>query len=282
VREVVGLRQIVRLVGAALAALWLAGMSCHPAERSAPQPSSPPPTPPVAQPPPPAIPVAAPAASASAAPSAAPVAAPSAAPRLPSAQDYCKRAFGDYDHDGVTEALTETTRSTDSAGGTTNDVDVRKVRGRSVMPYAKVKGLRVIAIVDQDDDGRPDLVVDPHRAVVSNVHAGWEQGKRPWSILAHSQPNGRFSTTDAASQDYARWLCPEPFKLPDALSAGPRCCAWAAHCARLWGLAPADIEQALKAYCQAASGNPWCEGSLDEWRRIARSRPPFVLTPRSP
>jgi len=149
-----------------------------------------------------------------------------------------------------------------------------------VVPYPPAAGLRLVGLVDQDQDGRPDPVVDPHDATVGSAF-GWQEGHLPWTLLAHALPDGRFSLDDRVARSYARWLCPVAPDVPNMLDGDPACWAGAVHCANLWGAPAAAVARRLERACREPASDEqvaaWCDGSLGTWIEMARRPLPFRL-----
>ncbi len=189
-------------------------------------------------------------------------------------------AILDYDGDGSSEAITVSQRSTDAAGNLRQDVRIWSARGGKVVPYPPAAGLRLVGLVDQDQDGRPDPVVDPHDATVGSAF-GWQEGHLPWTLLAHALPDGRFSLDDRVARSYARWLCPVAPDVPNMLDGDPACWAGAVHCANLWGAPAAAVARRLEGACREPASDEqvaaWCDGSLGTWIEMARRPLPFRL-----
>jgi hypothetical protein len=114
-------------------------------------------------------------------------------------------AFGhseifDYDGDGIPELLLHSINSFHT-GSPKRRLTVWKYTPKGVVRYRAAEGLAAIDIEDADDDGRPDLVLD-----TGVTREGSEQASSlvpdSWK-LAHSLPDGSFSTTDAVAKGYS-------------------------------------------------------------------------------
>ena len=186
-------------------------------------------------------------------------------------------AITDFNGDGQPEVITRVVFSTDVSGGSRNEYTIWTIERGVIRPYRPAKGLRIVWLKDQDQDGIPELVLDPYAISVGGSH-GWAEGLGDWSILAHADASGRFETTGPVPRAYARELCPEPPRVDRLFADQSECYAKDAHCARLWGIAEAEIDAALERACEGRPDDRLCEHSIAGWQTISGTEPPFVLT----
>ncbi len=189
-------------------------------------------------------------------------------------------AILDYDHDGTSEAITSSVVQTDVAGNGRQIIGIYTSREGKVVPYPPSRGLTMVGLVDQDEDGRPDPVIDPHRVTLGSSW-GWQQGRLPWSLLAHARDDGSFSLDDRVAQQYARWLCPRRPDLAKDLSDDPLCWGGVAHCANLWGVPQKNVADALARKCRQLASDltaaSWCDKSLDTTAGMVKRALPVKL-----
>jgi hypothetical protein len=110
----------------------------------------------------------------------------------------------------------------------------------AVRPYTPAASIPFSSVVDEDADGRPDLLGgEPYDDVFENCCSGFSSQLEGPPLLAHALPDGTFSRTDALAITVAKRACPAP---PSALVAGGAK-GWdvgpvhrAVACARLWGV----------------------------------------------
>ncbi|HEX2677317.1 MAG TPA: VCBS repeat-containing protein, partial [Polyangiales bacterium] len=105
----------------------------------------------------------------------------------------------DFDRDGVPEVLMYVS-SVEHANSGTVEYRIYSRSGGTVHEYGPAAGLPIVGYVDFDDDSRLDLLVDTENALdVVGTHSS----RRPeaWG-LAHTLPDGTFSTTDAVARRY--------------------------------------------------------------------------------
>lgn len=105
-----------------------------------------------------------------------------------------------------------------------------------IEPYAAAPAFD--AMRDETGDGRPDLFRASSLSGREECGSGFPGDGEGLSFMAHSLPDGTFSTTDAAARAYAKTLCPtRPAALTDFSSV---------LCARLWGGVEADLERQVR------------------------------------
>lgn len=197
-------------------------------------------------------------------------------------------AVVDFDGDGMPEVITKRLHPTDASGNVRAEFSVWTAAGGRVDFYKPALEFRIVGLVDQDEDGRPDLLVDPYTDVLVGSSVGWLAGKRSWSVLAHSTPDGAFAMTDATAVSYAASLCPSPFELASTANDG-RCTTGAVHCAGIWSKDAAARLAEVERFCAderaalSADGTPlgmgWCDASEAAWKRMIETPLPVTLTP---
>jgi len=190
-------------------------------------------------------------------------------------------AITDFDRDGSPEVVLGEMFSTDSAGGSRNSFSIWTLKGGKLQRYGPAKGLAITWLVDQDADGVPEIMLDPYQVSVGSS-SGWSAGLEDWSIIARADEKGRFVKTGPVPESYASALCPKPPDRGRLLDDNPRCHALDVHCARLWGVGTEQIKRALEQSCKGRSPDPMCDGSLDAWKKMAETEPPFVLANPNP
>jgi len=116
---------------------------------------------------------------------------------------------------------------------------VYTMRDGTIQPYGPAATIPFSSVVDEDGDGRPDLLGgEPYDEVFENCCSGFSSELTGPPLLAHSLPNGSFSRTDALALAVAKRSCPAPPKeiVPGGASAWE---VGAVHtavaCARIWG-----------------------------------------------
>jgi hypothetical protein len=117
---------------------------------------------------------------------------------IPSA-DYRPRRF-DYDADGSDELLLVLdVNGPPTRSGYQSTLFVYTAGKKGVEIYAPTRAWKLRNYRDVDEDDRPDLVIEktPGRYKDGNYVDGVY-------VLAHSLPNGKFSTTDKVARDYAK------------------------------------------------------------------------------
>jgi len=138
---------------------------------------------------------------------------------------------GDYDGDGVPELWVRTDED-GVEGGHFSSSWILTVHDGKIAEYPPAKSLGVIgAPFDADGDGRLDLPVSLGLGTVEDACMG-KPSWTPADLLAHSLPDGKFSTHDAVARAHAkRWCAAAPARVASREDA---------LCARLWA-APADV-----------------------------------------
>lgn len=193
---------------------------------------------------------------------------------------YVTNAY-DYDGDGSSEAFARLSEFENESAGST-EISLMTVRGGVVRPYDPIGGVPAFdRVIDVDDDGRPDLV-STNKYSVSLDSDSEPRG----SILtvAHSRPDGTFSTDDARARAFIESQCtapPERIVVPssdDDDEIDATATLGAVVCARYYG----ERAESIVARIHADARN------LDETQRsnlrtIAEAavwRMPFVLAAR--
>jgi hypothetical protein len=101
----------------------------------------------------------------------------------------------DFDGDGVDEVVVQVTSSGAASGLPVVSAKAYTLHDGAVSAWDPVAGRTVIAWLDADRDGRPDLVLSTGSSVVE---------------LAHSLPGGRFSTDDDVARAFLHGVCAHP------------------------------------------------------------------------
>lgn len=187
---------------------------------------------------------------------------------------YALVPAADYDGDGTPEVILRRDEWDDESG-TDRAYKVYTLRGGEVRPYAPTSELWDIGgVVDADRDGRPDLVrASPWRRSGACGYMG-STFEGP-GLLAHSLPDGTFSTTDEVARAWTLSRCvrdhgPAP-ALPDVLDVA---------CARLRGASAESVIASLRASVQAGAprvGETYDDPclSFDALASVALQRLPF-------
>src|SRR5690606_37059072 len=123
----------------------------------------------------------------------------------------------------------------------------------NVSEYAHVPNRSIESFEDVDQDGRPDLIVQGDFRLQWLDCAGFSGPDDLVPLVAHSQPDGRFSLTDEVAKTHVRKLCPEaPRSIPDYEANGdfePWKTVHNVVCARVWGVSPDEVLDALSTEC---------------------------------
>jgi hypothetical protein len=143
-----------------------------------------------------------------------------------------------------------------------------------IEPYAAAPAFD--AMRDETGDGRPDLFRADGLSGREQCGSGFPGDGEGLSFMAHSLPDGSFSTTDAAARAYAKKLCPvRPARLTDFSSV---------LCARLWGGVEAELElQVRKRFsswdCELPENKqkPGARADYELMLSATRARVPFTL-----
>jgi len=165
--------------------------------------------------------------------------------------------FFDFDGNGEDEVYVNPLSN--ALGGTKGGA-LLAWKGGKIGVYEPASSFRIHALEDVDADGRPDLVLDTFKTTyvdekLARVPATTLRG------LAHSLPDGSFSTKDAVAAGYVQKQCPTPpkFEAGGVVTDGDTIA-----CALFWGAAAKDLEPLL------AKSPPWT-------RDLAKEKPPVVL-----
>jgi hypothetical protein len=187
-----------------------------------------------------------------------------------------EQAF-DWDADGTVEVVV---RVDDHYY---EDTSTRRVvlayTGGSVVPYAPAAGIALERVVDDDGDGRPDLV-----GSWRGWHGAEECGEDPPvvatpAVLFHSLTGGTFASDDAAASAFLRRACPSaPTQLlgPE-WPCGEQDARVRIACARAWGVSADDARRRVAA---ERDGLPAAARELSEWDALdtfATIDPPLTL-----
>ena len=163
--------------------------------------------------------------------------------------------FFDFDGNGEDEVFV----STETQGTKTEGV-ILAYKGGKIALYEPAASFKIHALEDLDGDGRPDLVLDTFRTRHDDEN-GLTSAATTLRALAHSLPDGTFSTKDAVAAGYAQKQCPAPpkFEAGGVVTDGDTIA-----CALFWGATAKDLESLL------AKSPPWT-------RELAKEKPPVVL-----
>ncbi len=185
----------------------------------------------------------------------------------------------DFDGDGEPE-LYVAVREEGEEGHFALQKDLVTFDGHTVKPYAPARSFDVDGLQDVDRDGRPDLKIHAkYTDTLEGCGAGFPYDWPETRFVAHSRPDGTFSTDDAAARAYARAWCPAaPTRIKSSEDA---------ICARLWAKTPDEIAKARKL---VACVPGWCEreiaqkpqppGAAEDCERRVKwfdQPPPFTL-----
>ena len=137
--------------------------------------------------------------------------------------------------------------------------------GGAVVPYPPAARFGIWKLEDRDHDGRPDLLT-------SSPYARSRGGSTPVfspTLVAHSLPDGTFSTTDEVAAAAARVACPRKPPLASVRRPAPP------HreedderlaCARMWGVPVAEIAARLGLSPKSP-----------DWPEVLSVEPPLTL-----
>jgi len=182
----------------------------------------------------------------------------------------------DFDGDRAPEILVAAARSHEGSHDESRVLFTFK-HGR-VEPYAPAKPYTFSEVRDVTGDGRPDLVLDEFFDDADQCGSGFPASSSGPGFIAHSLPDGTFSTDDAAARVHGKHLCPEPPKklvtLDDVV------------CAKLWGRTESELIATIereympwdcKAEMSGAPQKPRAKADYTLLRNGASARVPFVL-----
>ncbi len=114
----------------------------------------------------------------------------------------------DYDGDGQKEVgMYEVT--THHSRGPEVQLSVWTLRGSSVQRYQPARPFNAVGVTDADEDGRPDLLLDSRdsdlcpdgKPLTDTCPPTYHSSLHP-DQLAHSLPDGRFSTSDSVAKSF--------------------------------------------------------------------------------
>ena len=205
------------------------------------------------------------------------------APSLPAGSNYAleigsyytdvlEPTLFDYDGDREPELLF-TMQAYVSEGTASGSIGrVYTFKDGAVRRYARTPALRWSNIEDVDHDQRPDLV-GRYLSI---------------PVVAHSLPDGSFSSVDAAARAYAELACPrgrDAIFLPVPADAGiSGATGWNGGCARLWGISAQAVIHEIDEHCahhecvsKSARDDTVLE-SAEIFRHDARVVPPLILS----
>ncbi len=148
----------------------------------------------------------------------------------------------DYDGDGTPEVILRG-EDRESEAGAHRTFTIQTLRAGEVQPYAPASGLEnVEGVVDADRDGRPDLLLPSpwHRDGICGYMGSSIDGP---TRLAHSLPDGTFSTADEVARAWMLSRCVrEELGYIPALPA-----VLDVACARLHGASAETVIASLRA-----------------------------------
>ena len=167
--------------------------------------------------------------------------------------------FFDFDGDGEDEVFVATHIGTKDLTHEAEGV-LLAWKGGKIGPYEPAASLKIHALDDIDADGRPDLVLDTFKTTQPDDKGG-RNPATTLRALAHSLPDGSFSTKDAVAAGYVQKQCPTPpkFEAGGVVTNGDTIA-----CALFWGASAKDLEPLL------AKSPPWT-------RDLSKEKPPVVL-----
>jgi len=166
----------------------------------------------------------------------------------------------DFDADGEPELLLHTQTTEHTAAGSSSEA-VFASTGGAVQRYAPAATIPATMSKDIDSDGRPDLLYtgeEPFR-IEGTSDALHTSMIAEVLFAAHSLPDGQFSTRDAAAVAYVKEQCPASPAAVIARAFGAideAASVRNVHCARVWGVSPADIKAQITRDCGPAKPQP--------------------------
>jgi hypothetical protein len=154
----------------------------------------------------------------------------------------------DFDGDGEPEIYVAVREQGDE-GHRALQNDLLTFDGHTVKRYAPASGYAIDAVRDVDGDGRPDLAIfAKYTDTLEGCWAGFPYDWPDAKFVAHSLPDGTFSTDDAAARAHARKWCASP---PTKIGS-----SYDAICARLWASTPFEVVKARKLVASCVPD--WC------------------------
>jgi hypothetical protein len=203
------------------------------------------------------------------------------APGLP---NCCSFVFGGlepsklFDFDGDGEPEIHVAASYGHEGVSDEWDELFTFQAGLIKPYAPAEPYSFSEMVDVTSDGRPDLTLSYVLSGRDQCGSGFPGDGRGPTFIAHSLPDGGFSSDDEQARAYAKRECPAP---PAAIESHRD-----VSCARLWGRSREELERLLRARfvawdCAAeAAGraqNPRAREDYELMLSAARSPIPFTL-----
>ncbi len=186
----------------------------------------------------------------------------------------------DFEGDGVTELLTLTQCTNDASGSLHNVGKIWTLAGGEMVESKLATGFAITGFVDQDGDGRPDLLIDPYRVLLTDPNANVYEARLGWSLLVHSIPGGTFNDHDMVARAYAKWLCPDAPSPASVFQQREECWAPALHCIALYEQGRQAALEGLSDYCERQHTPPldgWCSDNLEQLSGILAARLPVSL-----
>lgn len=140
------------------------------------------------------------------------------------------------------------------------DVEVYTAADRRVGLFEPTRAMNLLDVVDADDDGRADFLIPAPYTWSEGAECGHTVIREPLSLLAHSLPQGGFSTTDAVAARYLRAVCPGPDAdpVPPRTGDGVDPAGVGVICRRLWGASPEEALAPLQCASFRAEPSPLC------------------------
>jgi hypothetical protein len=183
----------------------------------------------------------------------------------------------DYDGDGVNELILLSHVGDHSGGG-------GSTIGKLWTYHGKIEEIKVpfpvVAVVDADNDGRPDLLANgPYSgSLVELPTCGTsfaDASTQGPFLLMHSLPGSTFSVDDMAAQNFARSSCSDYGDISQ-LDSDTVCNCQALRiirCERLRGVSAEALLKAIEVACKSCDSCP----VMDQVHKWANAKPPLVL-----
>jgi len=187
----------------------------------------------------------------------------------------------DFDGDGVPEIYLAVDEEGDE-GHEARQHALLTFREGKVVPYAPAARFPFADVLDQDGDGRPDLLLYAgYTESLEGCFSGFPTSHARPRFMAHALPDGTFSKDDVVAKAHvSSWCAARPSKIASSYDA---------VCARLHAADPAAVKREKARVAASCVGN-FCEreeaskaqppnATLDCERRSAwfAKPPPFTL-----